>query len=64
MLIARKLYNAGDLFWGSLDDQERILVMYVVASLILSAVASLSRRRHDRLIRELRAELAAGPDGS
>lgn len=64
MLLARKLYNAGDLFWESLDSQERMLVLYLVGSMLLSLTMALARRRHERLVRELRAELAAGPDGA
>lgn len=64
MLLARKIANAGDLLWGSLDSQERLVLGYLVAVIGSYLVAAAYRRRRASLIRELRDELeTAAPSG-
>lgn len=63
MLIARKIANAGELLWDSLDSQERTVLLYLAGYLLLMVAAGLRRRSRDNLKRELRDELEAATVG-
>lgn len=60
MLIVVKIRNAGELLWESLDGQERAVLMYAAAWLVIVLFAGARRRERDRLKAELLEELAAG----
>ena len=60
MLILVKLKNAGELLWESLDTQERVLLGYLVLSLVVTLAGSAQRKSRDRLKRELLEELRHG----
>jgi len=62
VLLFTKAKNALELFWDSLDSQERMVIAYLAASAILSAWSTLSQRsweqRKQELVDELRREAA------
>lgn len=60
MLLLVKTKNAMELFWESLDAQERQIVLYFVVYLCVSALTVLQRLSRERLKRELREELTRG----
>jgi hypothetical protein len=47
-MILRKLLNAGELFWESLDQEERAIVIYVGAYAAFSLLAVIGRRQAGR----------------
>lgn len=49
MLLLVKLRNAGELFWDSLDTQERAQVLAVACYLVATVVATLAQRHSRRL---------------
>lgn len=59
-MIVRKMANAGELLWDSLDHRERVLVAYAAAWVLLLAVFAVQRRSRERFRRELLAELTTG----
>lgn len=63
MLLVRKIGNAGELLWDSLDTQERAIVLYVGVVVLAYVLGAARRRGHERLIAELRDELEAAPRG-
>ena len=62
MSIVGKLTDALSMFWQALDSEERRVVLYVGAYFICSVVFALHKandeRRRQRIIAELRGELA------
>lgn len=48
MLLLVKLKNAAELFWESLDEQERIMLLYAGCSLMLTLAGSVAERRRQR----------------
>lgn len=62
MLVLIKARNAGELFWESLDSQERVMVLYFLGYLMLTVALALQRASRERLKAELREELV--PHGS
>jgi hypothetical protein len=64
MMLARKLLNASDLFWDSLDAGERTIVLYAAAWIVLAAALTMQRRSRERFRRDLLAELEAANSGS
>jgi hypothetical protein len=63
MMLARKLLNASDLFWDSLDTGERMIVLYAAAWALLALALTLQRRSRERFRRDLLAELEATAGG-
>lgn len=63
MLLLVKARNAGELFWESLDSQERIMVLYFLGYVALTVALAVQRASRERLKAELRNELAV-PHGS
>lgn len=59
MLLARKVLNAAELLWDSLDEQERLIVMYGLAWVVVTSLAVLQRRSREHFKRELLDEMAA-----
>jgi ABC-type branched-subunit amino acid transport system substrate-binding protein len=59
MLLVVKARNALELFWDSLDAQERQVVAYMAVYMLVAAVTALQRVSRERLKRELREELHA-----
>ena len=57
MLLLTKAKNALELFWDSLDTQERAVVAYLTASALLTAWSVVSERSWERRKAELAAEL-------
>lgn len=58
-MIVRKTLNAAELFWSSLDEGERQVVVYALVWLVASAVAVAGRASRDRLKREILEEIQA-----
>lgn len=57
MLLARKVLNAAELLWDSLDERERTVVVYAAAWTIVTALLALHQRQRERLKQELLQEL-------
>jgi ABC-type nitrate/sulfonate/bicarbonate transport system permease component len=57
VLILVKFKNAAELLWDSLDTQERMILAYIVGSVLVSVIASASSRSRERLKDELRSEI-------
>lgn len=58
MLLLVKLRNGAALTWESFNSQERILVMYAAAWLLIMLVSTLVQRSREQMKREIREELA------
>lgn len=58
--IATKLYDALSMFWASLDDHEKRIVLYFAAYLTVTTALAYARARREKMIAELREELAHG----
>lgn len=58
MLLLVKIRNAGELFWDSLDTQERMFLLYIVGSVLLSVMVSGQKKRREQLKDEIVMELA------
>jgi len=56
VLLARKITNASELLWDSLDERERMIVVYAAAWTVVVGLLSLRQRSRDRFRRELVAE--------
>lgn len=63
MLLLVKARNAGELFWESLDSQERIMVLYFLGYLMLTVALAVQRASRERLKAELREEMVARGSG-
>lgn len=50
--------------WGSLDERERMIVLYAAATLVLWALGAVQRRSRESLRDEVIEELAARGAGS
>jgi hypothetical protein len=59
MLLLVKFRNAAELFWDSLDGEEKRLLVIYAAYLIGSAVLAVQSRSRDRMKREIVEELRA-----
>jgi hypothetical protein len=57
MLILVKVKNAAELFWESLDTQERVLIAYMAATVLISVFGAAQKRSRQRLKDELRDEI-------
>ena len=62
--IASKLMDALSMFWQSLDEQERRVLVYMGVYFGLSMLVAAQQRSRERLKAELRAELHGGTRGS
>lgn len=60
MLLVVKFRNAAELFWDSLDTQERQIVLYFLVYLCVSTLAMMQRLSREKLKRELREEITRG----
>lgn len=58
-MIITKVKNAAELLWESLDSQERQVLLYGLAYLLVTALSVLQQTSRERLKRELREEIAA-----
>ncbi len=58
MMLGRKIVNAADLCWDSLDSGERMMLAYAAAWVMLVAALALQRRSRDRLRQSILDELA------
>lgn len=56
-MLVVKARNAAELFWDSLDAQERIVVLYFLGYLALTVTLAVQRASRERLKAELREEL-------
>lgn len=54
MLILVKIRNAGELFWDSLDSQERMLLLLTAAYLLAAVAAGMAARSKERRRQEIR----------
>lgn len=59
-MIVRKTLNAAELFWSSLDEDERMVVVYGLVWVVVSALAVAGRASRDRLRRDIIEELTYG----
>lgn len=59
-MLVRKAANAAELFWSSLNEDERRLVVYGLAWVAASVAAMVARANRDRIKREIVEELTAG----
>lgn len=59
--IATKLLDALQMFWQSLDERERRMLIYFAAYMGASLALSAHTRSRERLKVELREEIARGP---
>lgn len=50
--------------WSSLDERERMLVLYVLASVVIWALGAVQRRSRENLRAEIVEELTARGAGS
>lgn len=57
MLLLVKIRNAGELLWDSLDTQERMFLLYLVGSVVLSLMVSGQKKRREQLKDEIVTEL-------
>ena len=60
MELLSKFKDAASMFWQSLDGQERFLIAYAGASLLVSAYARYAAIRDERIVARLREELSHG----
>lgn len=58
--IASKLQDALSMFWQSLDQHERRMMLYAVAYFACSLLLAAHKRSRERLKVELREEIARG----
>jgi len=58
--IASKLWDALSMFWQSLDEQERRMLVYFGVYVAVSLLVSAQQRSRERLKVELREEIARG----
>lgn len=58
--IASKLLDAASMFWQSLDEHERRVLLYMAVYLAVSMLVSAQARSRERLKVELREELSRG----
>jgi hypothetical protein len=58
--IAGKLIDALSMFWASLDEHEKRIVLYFAVYLTVTTALACARTRRERMIAELREELAHG----
>jgi hypothetical protein len=58
--IAGKLVDALSMFWQSLDEQEKRIVLYLGCYFAVTTALAYARARRERMIAELREELAHG----
>ena len=59
-MLLVKAKNAAELFWDSLDSEEKRLVLVYAAYLIGSLLVAWQRGSRERLKREIREEIASG----
>ena len=57
MELLAKLTDAGSMFWQSLDERERMLVLYFAGYVLLSLALAAQRSSRERLKQELRDEM-------
>ena len=57
MMLLVKFRNAAELFWDSLDSEEKRLLVIYGAYLVASVVLSMQGRARDKMKRELLEEL-------
>lgn len=57
LAVVAKASDAASMFWQSLDEGERRLLLYLGGYLLLSALFGLQRRSREQLKAELREEL-------
>lgn len=60
MELLAKFTDSASMFWQSLDERERMLVLYFLGYLALSIALAVQRSSRERLKAELREELAYG----
>lgn len=60
MELLAKLSDAGSMFWQSLDEHERRLLLYFLCYLAATAALAAQRASCERLKRELREEILGG----
>lgn len=58
--IATKLHDALSMFWASLDEHEKRIVLYFALYFAVTTALAYARVRRDKMIAELREELAHG----
>lgn len=63
-MLLIKVRNSVELFWDSLDAQERQMVLYFAAYALVTLLAALQRISRERLKRELREEISGASAGS
>ena len=59
-MIGRKVANASELLWESLDSRERMMVIYAGVWVMVLGLLSLQRRSRERFRRELLDEVHHG----
>lgn len=62
MLLLVKVRNAGELLWDSLDTQERLVLCYVVVSLLVSLCAAIGKATRERVSDEVVLRLRLEPE--
>ena len=60
MELFSKLADSASMFWQSLDERERFMVLYLGAVMVVGALASSQRKREEKLIARLRQEINNG----
>lgn len=58
-MIVRKTVNAAELLWDSLDQGEKLVVLYALAWVACVALVAVQRRSRERFRRELLADVEA-----
>lgn len=56
-MIVRKVCNAGELLWDSLDGRERMIVAYAAAWVLFAVGLTWRRRQLERTRRQLVADV-------
>lgn len=60
MELLFKAADAGSMFWQSLDERERLLLMYAAAIAAALVFSAMQEKRERRLIERVRMELDNG----
>lgn len=59
-MIGRKIANASELLWESLDSRERMMLLYAGAWCLLMFALTMQRRSRERFRRNLLDEMNRG----